>query len=292
MSDGLGMETGASDAAPRRFGMESGLALAAAVAATAVAAESADAQVAQISDVDILNFALNLEYLEAEYYLRGLTGSGLTPDETSGVGTVGTVVGGRQVPFTDTAVQQVLAEITADERGHTNFVRATLGARAIARPSINYTDAFNAMGVAAGIGPFDPFANQTNFILGGLLFCETGQTAYKGSGRFLQNKNILDAAGGLLAVEAYQAGILKVLTFQAGQQAIANYNAAVVVKNQQGGVVADQPIVVNSASNLVPTDASSISFGRTPAQVLGVVYEGGAANNYGFFPSRVNGAIR
>lgn len=281
----------APNSLPRRFALESGLALAAAVAAAGVTAAPAQAQSVAITDVDILNFALNLEYLEAEYYLRGLTGSGLTAAETTGVGTLGAVTGGRQVNFTDTGIQQALAEITADERGHTNFIRATLGSQAIARPAINFTDAFNALGVAAGIGPFDPFANQTNFILGGLLFCESGQTAYKGSGRFIQNKSILDAAAGLLAVEAYQSGTLKVLTYQAGPQAIANYNAAVVVKNQLGGVVADQPIIMNGVSNLVPTDGNSISFGRTPAQILSIVYEGGSANNFGFFPNKVNGRI-
>ena len=292
MTDVLDRENEELEQSPRRFSWTSGLALAAAVTGASLSAEGpAQAQTA-LGDVDILNFALNLEYLEAEYYLRGLTGSGLTAAETTGVGTVGTVTGGRQVNFTDSSIQQALAEITADERGHTNFIRATLGAQAIARPSINYTDAFNAMGVAAGIGPFDPFASQTNFILGGLLFCETGQTAYKGSGRFIQNKNILDAAAGLLSVEAYQSGILKVLTYQAGSQAIANYNAAVAVKNQLGGVIADQPIIMNGVANLVPTDGNSISFGRTPAQVLGVVYEGGSANNYGFFPNRVNGTIK
>ena len=273
----------------RRFGLRSGLALAAAVAAGA-SFETAQAQVATISDVTILNFALNLEYLETEYYLRGLTGSGLTPAETTGMGTLGTVTGGRQVNFTDTTVQQALAEITADERGHTNFIRAALGSQAIARPSINYTDAFNALGVAAGIGPFDAFASQANFVLGGLLFCEAGQTAYKGSARFIQNKSILDSAAGLQAVEAYQSGILKVLTYQAGSQAIANYNAAVNVKNQLGNG-GDQPIIMNGVANLVPTDANSIAFGRTPAQILNIVYEGGSANNFGFFPNRVNGAI-
>lgn len=274
----------------RRFGMKTGLALAAAVAASGVEYETAQAQT-MVTDVDILNFALNLEYLESEYYLRGLTGSGLTAAETTGVGTLGTVTGGRQVPFADTAVQQMLMEITTQERGHTNFVRTALGAQAIARPSINYTDAFNAMGVAAGIGPFDPFASQTNFILGGLLFCETGQTAYKGSARFIQNKNLLDSAAGLQAVEAYQSATLKLLTFQAGAQAISNYNAAAAVKNQLGGGFGDQPVTMNGTINIVPTDGNSIAFGRTPAQILGIVYEGGAANKYGYFPNKVNGRI-
>ena len=279
-------------AAPRRFDLEGGLALAAVVAASAVAPAQAQAQAAMVTDVDILNFALNLEYLETEYYLRGLTGSGLTAAETTGTGTLGTVTGGRQVNFTDTSIQQFLTEIANDERGQVNFIRGALGAQAVARPTLNFTDAFNALGAAAGIGPFDPFANQTNFILGGLLFCETGVTAYHGGGRFIQNKTILDSAAGILAVEAYQSGTLKLLTYQAGAQAIANYNAAVNVKNNLGGVVADQPITLNGVANLVPTDANSIAFSRTPAQVLGIVYEGGAQNNYGFFPNRVNGTIR
>ncbi len=44
--------------------------------------------------------------------------------------------------------------------------------------------------------------------------------------------------------------------------------------------------------NVVPTDENGIAFSRTPEQVLGVVYVGGEANRFGFFPNRFNGAIR
>ncbi len=275
---------------PRRFALKASLAF---LAAVGVGSQSdfARAQAATLTDVDILNFALNLEYLEAEYYARGVTGQGLTAAETTGVGAFGEVVGGRQVNFTDDGVRQILTEIQQNERSHTNFIRGQLGAAAVARPAINFTDAFNALGRAAGIGPFDPFANQTNFILGALIFEENGQAAYHGSARFIQNKNILENASGILAVEAYHAGILRLLTFQAGEAARAAANAAITLRFQLGGGQ-DEPLSFNGVPNLVPTDRNSLSPLRTPAQVLNVAYEGGAANNFGFFPNRVNGTIR
>ena len=272
-----------------RFAIKASLAFLAAVGGGA-ASDFARAQSRQLGDADILNFALNLEYLEAEYYTRGITGQGLSNSEVTGVGRLGDVVGGRQVTFTDEITRAALVEIQQNERAHTNYIRTALGASAIARPAINFTDAFNALGVAAGIGPFDPFASQTNFILGGLIFEETGQTAYHGSARFLQNKSILEAASGILAVEAYHAGILRLLAFQAGPQAQAQANAAINLRAQLGGGQ-DEPLVLNGRANLVPADANSISFKRTPAQVLNIAYEGGAANNFGFFPNRVNGTI-
>ena len=54
---------------------------------------------AAVTDIDIANFALNLEYLEAEFYLRAACGTGLSASEVTGTGTLGPVSGGRKVPF-------------------------------------------------------------------------------------------------------------------------------------------------------------------------------------------------
>ena len=282
--------TADEDPGARRLVLKASLATLAAMG-TGAYSTLAKAQAAPITDANILNFALNLEYLEAEFYVRAVTGQGLLASETNGTGTQGSVTGGRQVPFVNTAVQQYAAEIAADERAHVNFLRAALGTAAVAEPTINFTAAFNALAQAAGLGAtFDPFANETNFLLGSFVFEDVGVTAYHGGARFIQNKNYLDAAAGILAVEAYHAGIIRLLVYQGGTATQNAANAISGVRAALGGG-ADQGVVLNGAANLVPTDSNSLAFERTPGQVLNIVYAGGQANNFGFFPNRVNGAI-
>ena len=246
---------------------------------------------APISDANILNFALNLEYLEAEFYLRAVTGQGLAASDTTGTGTQGSVVGGRQVPFVTTAVQQYASEIANDERNHVRFLRSALGAAAVAEPAINFTQTFNTLAQAAGLGAsFDPFANETNFLLGSFVFEDVGVTAYHGGARFIQNKNYLDAAAGILAVEAYHAGLSRTLVYQGGQATQSAANAISAVRAALGGG-GDEGVVVNGVANIVPADANGIAYERTPGQVLNIVYAGGQANSFGFFPNRANGPL-
>lgn len=101
-------------------------------------ADPAKAQ-ATVTDADVLNFALNLEYLEAQFYLYAVNGAGLPATLTaSGSGTAGGVVtGGSRVDFTgDPNVGAYAREIAADEQAHVQFLRTALGAAAVAMSTL------------------------------------------------------------------------------------------------------------------------------------------------------------
>ncbi|WP_375399143.1 ferritin-like domain-containing protein [uncultured Amnibacterium sp.] len=271
-----------------------GAGTAAAMLVPATAASAADAP----SDASILNFALNLEYLEAEFYLRAVTGRGLSAID--GNGTVGGVTGGREVHFRTKAIKNYAREIAQDERAHVAFLRGALAGAKVARPAINLRDSFTAAAQAAGVvkkgQKFDAFANETNFLLAAFLFEDVGVTAYKGAAAFLSNKTYLDAAAGILAVEAYHAGIIRSTLYAEGYHASSIYHTVQKLSDARDSLDGhsddDQGIGSKKTGNLVPTDKNSIAFGRTTGQVLNIVYLNPApVTKGGFFPAGVNGDI-
>jgi len=205
----------------------------------AAGTDDAGAEVPEISDGSILNFALNLEYLEAEFYLRA---SGITlPDEmTTGTGTRGEVSGGRPVPFTSSVIRKVAAEIAADERAHVAFLRNALGSAAVSRPAISLDQSFTAAALAAGLikpgETFDAYANDLNFLFAAYLFEDVGVTAFKGAAPFITNKTYLDAAAGLLATEAYHAGIVRTSLYTEGMIDDSVFRAVEKISNVRGAV--------------------------------------------------------
>jgi len=285
-----------NEADRRRFLTSAGLAGAGVVGATALGTSPAAAQHKGPSDAAILNFALNLEYLEAEFYSFAVTGHGIDESLRTGKGDRGGVVGGHKVDFKSKSVRQYAREIATDEIDHVRFLRSALGSAKVAHPKINLKGSFTAAAQAAGlIGPkqtFDPFANETNFLLGAFIFEDVGVTAYKGAAPLINNDTWLEAAAGILAVEAYHAAIIRTVLYSRGLQkearAISNARDSL-----DGKANLDQGIGTKDKANLVPTDDSGIAFSRTAAQVLNIAYlTPESVKEGGFFPDGVNGPIK
>ena len=297
--------------------------------ANEAAAQAAPAQV----DIDVLNFALNLEYLEANFYSYAVFGTPIAAAMTTGTGTNGyaasatSSAGARAVTFKDRLVAQYAKEIAQDEIAHVAFLRSALGSAAIAQPQIDVgtspTGAFSSAARAAGIitsasDTFDPYLNDENFLLGAFIFEDVGVTAYKGASPLIVNKTYLEAAAGILAVEAYHASIVRTVLYRKGVGTPATATTAGIAANQalitNAGKISDlrdkldgnttgtngdddQGLLSNPSdnmtANIVPLDGNGLAYSRSTGQVLNIVYANtNAVTAGGFFPQGVNGNIK
>ncbi|PPK92897.1 ferritin-like protein [Kineococcus xinjiangensis] len=288
----------------RNFLRSAGLLSAGAVGAGlagAGAASAASAATAAPSAGAVLNFALNLEYLEAEFYSFAAFGHGIADSLTNGTGTKGPVTGGHRVPFKSRKMRYIAEEIAADEIAHVKFLRTGLGAAAVSRPAINLQESFSGAAQAAGLIPagatFDPFASEEAFLAGAFLFEDVGVTAYKGAAPLIGNTEFIGAAAGILAVEAYHAGIIRTQMYDRGMVAAAGAISD-ARDSLDGPEDLDQGIVTGNPkamrANLVPTDDNGIAFSRTPSQVMNIVYltPGAGVSQGGFYPAGLNGEIK
>lgn len=227
---------------------------------------------ADVTDIDILQFALNLEYLEAEFYSVARTGK--TIDQLgigiTGSGTGGATTGGQKVTFIEGSTLAASAdEIGADERAHVTLLRNTitqLGGTPVAKPAIN----LNALGTG--------FESQEAFLTLARAFEDVGVSAYGGAAPLIQNKTILGAAARILAAEA---------------EHVANVRLHVALYQVPTAALDALDILPPPAGKrYMSLDSNGLSAVRTPGQVLYIAYglKAGATSG-GFFPNGVNGLI-
>ena len=130
--------------------------------------------------IGVLNFALRLEYLESEFYNRGVAASGLIP----------------------AADRTIFTTIQSHENTHVDYFRNLLGSSARPKPTFDFT-----AGKGRGGGPFgDVFTNYATFLAVSQAFEDTGVRAFKGqAATLLPYKDVLQAALTVHSVEARHA---------------------------------------------------------------------------------------
>lgn len=138
--------------------------------------------------VSVLNFALTLEYLEAEFYTRAVATPGLIP---------------AGVPTTTFTL------IRDHENAHVAFLRTAIqgaGGQPVAKPNFDFTGGNGSMA-----GPYATvFTNYDTLLAVSQAFEDTGVRAYKGQAAALMSSNeVLTAALRIHSVEARHAAAIR-----------------------------------------------------------------------------------
>lgn len=217
-----------------------------------------------ITDGDILNFALNLEYLEAEFYCMATYGATLvqlgvinSSEET------GPTTGGKMVPeFASSPLAFLATGLRDDEIAHVKYLRAALGSAAVKKPAINLS--------ALGYG----YANIDSWLKLARQFEDVGVSAYLGAAPLISNKTYLGAAAAILATEAQHSGSIR----------------TACIMNGVSSPAVDSRDVPPSEQKPYAIDSNALSIPRTTSQVLNIVYHGGQCSG-AFYPQGMNGTI-
>jgi Ferritin-like domain len=208
-------------------------------------------------DLEILNFALNLEYLEAEFYSKATTGktAGELGAHTGGVGNYGP------------NLTLIAEELCNDELTHVNLIHGALGKFAVTKPTIDLAVAGTA------------FAGPTHFLTFARAFEDVGVSAYGGAAPLITSKTYLQVAAQIAEVEANHSGAIRLLCALLGIS-VSPLDALDVIPPPAG-------------KDYFVTNSDALAVIRTTSQVLAIAYGNSTPGTTGggFFPNGVNGSI-
>ncbi len=274
----------------------------------------AEAQTTTPAINDVLNFALNFEFLEAEFYSAGFNGKSLATNVAASQGTsttanpnpinptVPTITASNvENPPAVTLTGNQLAVVQAllqDESHHIALLQSTISQNG-GTPITEATIDFSAGGTIPAI------TTNTAFFAATRQFTALGNSAYAGAAAdLISNTTILTAASQILGAEAQHLGVVNYLCAALGILPVSaggpdkQLDAQDVPPNGVSAIFTVTPIgTVPYASGAA---APAVGIARTPQQVLGVAYgvstpmtttPTAGVTKGGFFPNGVLGNI-
>jgi rubrerythrin len=183
--------------------------------------------------VEVLNFALTLEYLEDEFYRTALASDKLIPSET----------------------RTTFELIGKHEAAHVEVLKAALGEHAVKKPEFDFT----AKGAFA-----DVFSNYKTFLAVSQAFEDTGVRAYKGqAGNLKTSDEILTVALQIHSVEARHAAEVRLIRGQ----------PAWIIGNSRGDLPEATQAVYNGEAEFTEGGADIKDLGGLPADALSGAFD-------------------
>ncbi|XP_017698338.1 desiccation-related protein PCC13-62-like [Phoenix dactylifera] len=262
-------------------------------------------------DVDLLQFALNLEHIECDWFLYGAFGYGLDAvDRELAMG--GPPPIGAMKANLDHLTQRIIEEFGYQEVGHLRAIKSTVGG--FPRPLIDLSvhNFAKIMDDAFGYNlnpPFNPYINSLNYLLASYIIPYMGLVGYVGANPNIEGFVSKRLLAGLLAVEAGQDAVIRALLYERAKELVPTYNITVAeftirISNLRNELakcgIKDEGLIVpvelgaesRICSNIISANDNSLAYRRTPAEILRVVY--GTGNEHqpgGFLPKGGSGKI-
>ena len=126
-------------------------------------------------DIDVLNYALTLEYLEGAYYQQGV----------------------KQTQGLSSDIKKLATELRDNELEHVDALKAAIkgaGGKPVDKPEVDFGGSF---------------ASEATFLKTANTFEDTGVSAYNGAAPMIQSPDVLGAAGSIVQVEARHAALIR-----------------------------------------------------------------------------------
>ncbi|KAF9666638.1 hypothetical protein SADUNF_Sadunf16G0249700 [Salix dunnii] len=265
----------------------------------------------EATNKDLVQFPLNLEFLEAEFFLNSALGHGLDAIEPAFAAGGPPPIGAQKANL-DPVTRRIIEEFGYQEVGHLRAIITAVGG--IPRPLYDLSPQTFAQLFDKAVGyklnpPFNPYSNTVNYLLASYAIPYVGLVGYVGTIPYLANYTSRALVASLLGVESGQDAVIRTLLYEKAYEKVWPYNITVAeftnaissLRNELAMCgIRDEGLIVplrlgaenRTESNILSADSNSLSYARTQPQVLRIIY--GTGSEYrpgGFLPRGGNGKI-